>query len=272
MSKPFGSDPASVIPPSGLPAFAELRAPQSWEVIDFISDPHLGEDTPRGFDAWSRYMRSTPANAIIILGDLFEAWVGDDSRHAGFEARCAAVLASASAIRDIAFMPGNRDFLVGPALLADCGVISLADPTVLVLPGERIMLSHGDAMCICDVEYQQFRALVRSAAWQRDFLALPLAERRQRAREMRDQSERRKKGPLAPTWVDVDAATAVEWMRAAQAPVLIHGHTHRPASETLAPGLVRHVLSDWELDHAVVPRAEVLRWQPTGVTRLPQAR
>ena len=269
MSKPFGSDPASVVLPSRLPALAELRAPRSWEVIDFISDLHLCDDTLHAFDAWSRYMRSTPANAVFILGDLFEAWVGDDSRQAGFEARCAAVLAGASATRDIAFMPGNRDFLVGPALLADCGMIALADPTVLVLPGQRIMLSHGDAMCIGDVEYQQFRELVRSAAWQRDFLALPLAERRQRVREMRDQSEQRKKGPSAPAWVDVDAATAIDWMRAAQAPVLIHGHTHRPASETLAPGLVRHVLSDWELDHALVPRAEVLRWQGTGLTRLP---
>ena len=261
-----------MVRPSALPALAELRAPRSWEVIDFISDLHLCDATPRGFDAWSRYMRSTPANAVIILGDLFEAWVGDDSRHAGFEARCAAVLAGASSTRDVAFMPGNRDFLVGPALLTDCAIISLADPTVLVLPGERIMLSHGDAMCICDVEYQQFRALVRSVDWQRYFLALPLAERRHRVRQMRDQSEQRKKGPSAPPWVDVDAATAIEWMQAARAPVLIHGHTHQPASETLAPGLVRHVLSDWELDHAVVPRAEVLRWQPTGLTRLPPLR
>lgn len=255
--------------PAGPPRFGELQAPRSWEVVDFISDLHLCDDTPRGFDAWSHYMRDTPADAVIILGDLFEAWIGDDARQVGFDARCAEVLSAAAAIRSVAFMVGNRDFLVGPALLAGCGVRSLADPTVLMVDAERILLSHGDALCIGDVEYQQFRSLVRSASWQADFLALPLAERRRRARQMREQSQRRKEGPSAQPWFDVDRPTAIEWMEAADTPVLIHGHTHKPASEPLAPGFVRHVLSDWDLDHAPVARAEVLRWQRFGLTRLP---
>ena len=94
-SKRFTSadaEPTSVSAPSALPQFAEWAAPASWEVVDFISDLHLSDDTPRGFEAWSAYLSSTPADAVVILGDLFEVWVGDDSRVAGFEARCAAVL------------------------------------------------------------------------------------------------------------------------------------------------------------------------------------
>jgi UDP-2,3-diacylglucosamine hydrolase len=258
-----------VVVTAELPTFGELQAPPFWKVIDFISDLHLCQETPRGFDRWSHYMRATPADAVIILGDLFEVWVGDDSRHAGFEARCAEVLSAATATRSVAFMVGNRDFLVGDAMLATCGVQSLVDPTVLIIGSERMLLSHGDSLCVDDVEYQHFRKMVRSAAWQREFLELPLSDRKLRARRMRDHSEQRKTSQPRQPWFDVDAATAVRWMQAAGTPVLIHGHTHRPASETIAPGFVRHVLSDWELDHAAVPRAEVLRWQPTGLTRLP---
>ena len=255
--------------PLPAPTFDELHAPRSGEVVDFISDLHLSEDTPRGFDAWARYMGSTSADAVIILGDLFEAWVGDDSRHSGFEARCAEVLLAAASTRSVALMVGNRDFLVGSALLTACAVTQLADPAVLVLGDERTLLTHGDALCIDDVEYQQFRSLVRSPSWQTEFLALPLPERRTRARQMREQSTRRQKDRPTHPGFDVDPGGAIAWMRAANTPVLIHGHTHRPASETLAPGRVRHVLSDWELDHAPTPRGEVLRWQRSGITRLP---
>ena len=255
-----------MIVPAALPTFGELQASPSWEVIDFISDLHLCEETPKGFAAWSHYMGTTPADAVIILGDLFEVGVGDDARHAGFEARCAEVLSAAAAARSVAFMVGNRDFLVGGAMLASCGVRSLVDPTVLVAGTQRILLSHGDSLCLGDFEYQQFRSLVHSAAWQSEFLALPLPERRHLARQMREQSQRRQAGQQ---WFDVDAATAVRWMRAAGTPAFIHGHTHKPASETLAPGFVRHVLSDWELDHGAVARAEVLRWQRDSLSRLP---
>lgn len=249
--------------------FGRLQAPPTWEVVDFISDLHLSEATSRGFDAWSEYMRNTPANAVMILGDLFEVWVGDDSRHAGFEARCAEVLMAATAARSVAFMVGNRDFLVGAAMLETCGVSALEDPTVLSIGDDRLLLSHGDALCLSDTAYQQFRGLVRSPIWQSEFLALPLAERRQRARQMREQSRQRNDDPSATGWFDVDASAAVQWMREADTPILIHGHTHRPACEVLAPGFVRHVLSDWELDHAPVARAQVLRWQRGELARVP---
>jgi UDP-2,3-diacylglucosamine hydrolase len=254
----------------GLPSFWEVRAPDAWTSIDFISDLHLAEDTPRSFEAWADHLLSTPADAVFILGDLFEVWVGDDSRHAGFEARCADVLANAAATRTIAFMAGNRDFLVGGEMLKACGVMALPDPTVLVAFGERLMLSHGDALCLADVDYQQFRRQVRSDEWRSTFLSRPLAERRELARHIRAESEMRKTANAGAPWYDVDSGTAVRWMHEAGTPTLVHGHTHRPGSEAMAPGFIRHVLSDWDLDHA--ERAEVLRLRRGGLSRVAPSR
>ena len=243
----------------------EIVAPPAWRRIDFISDLHLAEDTPRGVEAWRRYLLQTSADAVFILGDLFEAWVGDDARFEGFEAAGTAVLTEAAARRPLHFMVGNRDFLLGAEMLAACGITGLADPTVLVAHGERIMLSHGDAWCLADTAYQQFRRQVRSAAWQAQVLSRSLAERRALARNIRSESERQA-GEAQGLWADVDAPTALQAMAAADTPVLVHGHTHRPATEELAPGRIRHVLSDWDMDHAA--RAEVLRWEPGRWTRL----
>ena len=216
----------------------ELVAPPAWRSIDFISDLHLAADTPRTFDAWRDYLLHTAADAVFILGDLFEAWVGDDARHEGFEARGAAVLTEAAQRRSLAFMVGNRDFLLGDEMLAACGVLALLDPTVLSAFGERVLLSHGDAWCIADLDYQQFRRQVRDPAWQAQVLARPLAERRVLARSMRSESERRT-AQHRGKWFDVDAATALRWMAETDAPTLVHGHTHRPATHSLAPGQER---------------------------------
>lgn len=257
---------------STLPVIDELIAPVSWQTIDFISDLHLAEDTPLATDAWAAYLRHTGADAIFILGDLFEAWVGDDARHDGFEARCAEELRAAAAGRCVAFMAGNRDFLVGDALLRACGVRALADPTVLSAFGQRVLLSHGDALCLADTAYQRFRGQVREPAWQAQVLSRPLAERRAAARRMRGESARHKASQAADTWFDIDRPTALRWMTEAATPTLIHGHTHHPGSELLAPGFTREVLSDWELDAGPKPRAEVLRWRAgTGLVRLAPA-
>ncbi len=255
--------------PAPLPTFWELVAPADWTAVDLISDLHLSAQTPLTFEAWAAHLRSTPASAVIILGDLFEVWIGDDARHEGFEAKCADVLAEAASRMTVAFMCGNRDFLVGGEMLRECGVRALPDPTVLVAFGERLLLSHGDALCLDDREYQQFRIQVRSLAWQREFLGRPLEQRHALARAMRDHSEQRKRGKAVEDWVDVDKGTAVRWMHEASAPTLIHGHTHRPGHEDLAPGFVREVLSDWDLDGAGPPRAEVLRLRRAGLARIP---
>lgn len=251
-----------------LPAFFELDTEPNWQAVDFISDLHLSPGMPRTFTAWARHMLSTPADAVVLLGDVFEVWVGDDMRGQPFERRCADVLADSASRRQVAFMAGNRDFLMGSAMLRECGLMGLPDPAVMNAWGQRVLLSHGDALCLADTDYQAFRAQVRSEAWQADFIARPLAERIAIAAEMRRRSEaRRLEG--GESHADVDTATAVRWMHAMGTPELVHGHTHRPGSETLAPGYRRHVLSDWDLDTATRPRAEVLRLTRDGFCRIP---
>ena len=260
-------EPASA---AAVPNVHELTASAAWRAIDFISDLHLAADMPRTFAGWADYMQGTRADAVFILGDLFEVWAGDDARDDEFEKRCVDVLARAARQRAIGFMAGNRDFLVGTSMLDACGLFALPDPTLLAAFGERVLLTHGDALCLSDVAYQRFRAQVRSAAWQADFLARPLDERRALARRLRDGSEERKRRMAGRDWPDIDAATTIGWMEAASAPNLIHGHTHRPASGPIAPGRVRHVLSDWDLDQPP-GRAEVLRLDARGLRRLPPA-
>ncbi|MEO8280846.1 MAG: UDP-2,3-diacylglucosamine diphosphatase, partial [Ideonella sp.] len=263
------ADVDEVVAASPLPGFWEFDAPHTWQRIDFISDLHLAEDRPRTFEAFAAHLRDTPADAVFILGDLFDLWVGDDSRADRFEARCVEAIADAAANRAIAFMAGNRDFLVGADMLKACGALALSDPTVLIAFGQRILLSHGDALCIADIPYQQFRAEVRGAAWQSAFLAMPIERRRAHAAAIRQQSEQRKRMTSRDDWVDVDPASAVRWLHEAGASVLVHGHTHCPGSEPLAPGLVRHVLSDWELDDpGQPPRAEVLSWSAGRFARI----
>ena len=237
-----------------------LVAPPQWRNIDFISDLHLQASEPETFEAWQRYMRATRADAVFILGDLFEVWVGDDAacdgRASGFESLCASVLQHTAARIPVFFMHGNRDFLLGPAFMAQCDCTLLDDPTVLDFGGQRWVLSHGDALCLADTDYLKFRAVVRSTSWQQDFMAKPLAERRAIARSLREQSEARKKS--SAIYADVDTGAAVEWLRAGEASHMIHGHTHRPANHVMEKGLRRIVLSDWDMA-APTPRAEVLR-------------
>ena len=251
-----------------VPPFPELQAPAHWRTADFISDLHLQPSDPATFDAWRGYMGTTPAHAVFILGDLFEAWIGDDSAlEPGFDADCAAVLTAAAARMPVFLMHGNRDFLIGPALMRSTGATLLDDPTVFTLLGQRWLLTHGDALCLADGDYQAFRAKVRSADWQRDFLARPLAQRKAIAQGLRDESEVRKRSGTSNADVDVDAAAATAWLQAAAATRMIHGHTHRPADHELAPGLHRVVLSDWDAA-AAAPRVQVLRIGDAGPARI----
>ena len=254
---------------------AELPAPPVWRTVDFISDLHLQASEPATFAAWQHYLETTPADAVFILGDLFEVWVGDDAVEgdlldpaAGFDARCVQAMGNAASRLALFFMHGNRDFLVGQALMDLCNATLLADPTVLVFPagtGRRWLLSHGDALCLDDVDYMQFRSQVRSPEWQHAFLARPLAERQAIARGLREQSEARKQS--GAQYADVDTQAARQWLQAASSRTLIHGHTHKPAVHDLGGGLSRVVLSDWDLG-APAPRAEVLRLTASGLQRI----
>lgn len=249
---------------AAAPAFGTLQADPAWRCIDLLSDVHLHADMPHTFDAWRAHLLATPADAVLILGDLFEVWVGDDARSGTFEAACVATLREASRCRWMAFLPGNRDFLAGPALMAAAGMQLLIDPTVLAAFGQRLLLSHGDALCLSDTAYQRFRAQVRSSAWQTSFLALPLDERLQQARAMRDASAAHQAGMAPDQWSDVDDDAAAQWLAAADCTLMVHGHTHRPAVHILPGGGQRHVLSDWDLDHGA-PRARALRLSATGL-------
>ena len=245
----------------------QFSADPAWSCIDLLSDVHLHADMPKTFAAWRQHLLHTPAGAVLMLGDLFEVWVGDDAAAAGFEADCAAVLREASRHKVLAFLPGNRDFLVGDALLASTGMQRLADPTVLQAFGQRWLLSHGDALCLADTAYQQFRQQVRSPAWQQAFLAQPLAERTRQARAMRDASAAHQAGLGPANWSDVDDGAAAQWLTSASCTTLIHGHTHRPAMHALPGGGVRHVLGDWDFDHGA-PRARTLRLRASGLQLL----
>ena len=261
--------------PALPPTLGLLQVPSTWQRIDFLSDVHLHSDEAATAAAWRAHLLHTPADAIVILGDLFEVWVGDDDDDP-FVRRCIDTLAQAAQRCPVYFMCGNRDFLAGDGLMRASGMQPLSDPTVLAIGPTRWLLSHGDALCLEDTDYLTFRAQVRSDEWQRTFLARPLAERVQTARALRAQSEQRKQ--TQTQYADVDTAAALHWLQAAQCEGLVHGHTHRANTHALGPGHWRWVLSDWDA-RSTPPRLEVSCWLrqtapseragPAGLHRLP---
>lgn len=245
-------------------AFGTLQAPARWQTVDLISDLHLQGNETVTFAAWRDYMARTQADAVLILGDLFEVWVGDDAVASDpFLQQCGEVLAQASQQRSVYFMPGNRDFLVGQAFLSSCGVQAMADPTVLVWGERRTLLTHGDALCLDDEAYQRFRLQARDPAWQAAFLARPLSERLALAQSMREQSKAHNQN--VAYFADADTAMTQAWLQAAHSAHMVHGHTHQPADHALAlpDAAQRQVLSDWAFDHGA-QRAEVLRLHADG--------
>lgn len=271
--------------PAPLPSFHPLVAQPGWQAIDLLSDLHL-QAHDATYEAWRHHLLSTDADAVFILGDLFEAWVGDDSAlgggpdggapldtREGFAAEGARVLREAAARRPLFLMHGNRDFLVGEPLARACGFTLLPDPTVLQFGGRRWLLTHGDLLCLSDQAYLRFRAQMRQPDFLRQVLTRPLAEREAQARQMREASQAHQSALMngVSPYVDVDAPEVLRWLQAAPADAMVHGHTHRPADHEAAPGLRRHVLSDWDLQ-ARPPRAQVLRLRADGsVQRQPPA-
>ena len=215
----------------------------------FISDLHLDDSRPAAGGQFERFLTGIAPGAdhLFILGDLFESWVGDDGIALPLPARTASLLFEASTRVPIAFMHGNRDFLVAERFAAETGVKLLGDPTVVDLYGTPTVLLHGDTLCTGDHAYQQFRAQVRDPAWQAAALARPLAERVAIAQKMRADSEGAKQGKSMEI-MDV-APDAVEAAFAASGcTVMIHGHTHRPGRHVHRVNgreCVRWVLNDW---------------------------
>lgn len=220
----------------------------------FISDLHLDASRPAITALFLEFLEgeAREAEALYILGDLFEAWVGDDEDGELADAVRGRLRRLVEAGVALGLMRGNRDFLFGPRFAADCGARLLADPCVLVLAGEPTLLMHGDLLCSDDLAYQSFRRQVREPGWREKFLAQPLDARRAFAEQARMASRGHQQG-LANSGqleaiTDVNPGSVVATMERHGVRRLIHGHTHRPAIHSLQVGgrtAQRIVLGDW---------------------------
>ncbi|MFC7302352.1 UDP-2,3-diacylglucosamine diphosphatase [Cognatiluteimonas weifangensis] len=223
----------------------------------FISDLHLDAERPAIAELFGRFIdtQAREADALYILGDLFEAWVGDDDPSAigAFVADKLRDLRAAGV--PVYFIRGNRDFLLGQDYARRAGMTILPDPAVIVLDGRPTLLLHGDLLCTDDVAYQQFRAQTRDPAWQAQFLAQPLAARLAYAQQARAASRAHQSGLRAAgtmeTITDVAAATVASTFARYGIDRMIHGHTHRPAVHADAGG-TRIVLGDWYTQGSVL--------------------
>ncbi len=230
----------------------------------FISDLHLEPDRPATTALFLEFLRQRArwAEALYILGDLFEAWIGDDD-----DAELGGIVATALRALTghgvpVYFLHGNRDFLLGERFAAASGMRVLPESVVIELAGERVLLLHGDTLCTDDVDYQAFRAQVRDPAWRTSILALPLAQRRALAGQLRETS-RQATGQKAADIMDVNPGEVERVLRLHGVQRLIHGHTHRPA---LHDGMLedqpvrRAVLGDW-YNHGRVLSCDAAGWR-----------
>lgn len=217
--------------------------------ILFISDLHLDPARP---DITSQFLTflekdARDAEALYILGDLFEAWVGDDDPEPEKRRAIDALKALADSGVKLFFMHGNRDFLIGEDFARDSGCTLLSDPTVVDLFGQQVLLMHGDTLCTDDHEYQAFRRSTRDPQWQRQVLAMPLKQRLQMAAQARAESMARSKGKPEAI-MDVNQDAVIQALSKHGVTTLLHGHTHRPKVHKLqldGRPATRIVLGDW---------------------------
>ena len=241
----------SLVDPPPVLAVAATAAPLRDPL--FISDLHLAPERPVTSARFLRFL-AEDASAhleLVILGDLFEFWIGDDAA-AGARPVVDALARFTAAGRRLLLMHGNRDPLLGHGFAAATGGTLLADPIVLDVAGVPTLLSHGDAWCTRDAAYQAFRTMARQPAFQREFLAKTIEDRVAFARGLRMHSESEKSVKAAEI-MDVTPDAVVDALRSAGVRRIIHGHTHRPASHVIdLDGALaeRWVLPDWDLDGA----------------------
>jgi len=216
----------------------------------FISDLHLSEDRPAANERFFSFLEGTArsADALYILGDFFEYWIGDDDLAYPFNAVVAGALRELTRSGVALYlMHGNRDFLIGAGFCEATGGSLLEDPTVVELGGEKTLLVHGDTLCTDDLDYQAWRRTARSAAWQREFLGKSLAERRLAVGGMREKSKEVIQAKPAEI-MDVNPGAVQEAMKQHGVKRLIHGHTHRPGRHAVdldGERGERWVLPDW---------------------------
>ena len=233
-------------------------------MIFFASDVHLASDTPAARAIRAHFLSfleraGREASAVYLLGDVFEAWVGDeDLKRRAYQPVFKALRRLTRSGVAVYFMAGNRDFLLSDQVLAELGMHRLTDPYVLSLPNWQFVLSHGDLYCTSDVAYQRYRATVHDPKIQAKFLKYPYWVRRLMARWLRWRSEGRRYDTKTLEMTDVSEATVEDEARRYGYATLIHGHTHRPATHDLMVDGIhveRWVLADWTPE-----RGEYLVW------------
>ncbi|QID18178.1 UDP-2,3-diacylglucosamine diphosphatase [Nitrogeniibacter mangrovi] len=216
----------------------------------FIADLHLCSETPDTVRAFFAFLDgpAREARRLFILGDLFEYWAGDDDLDSPFNVQvCERLRHLTEGGIETFFIAGNRDFLIGPAFAERTGIHLIDEPFPIDVGGRKAILMHGDVLCTDDVAYQAFRAQVRQPAWKAAFLAKPLAERKALIAHMRERSEASKQA-TALEIMDVNGDAVTETFRANTCDLIIHGHTHRPAThrqEIDGKVCERWVLADW---------------------------
>ena len=215
----------------------------------FISDLHLEPARPEIGEQFLAFLAgpARKADALYILGDLFEAWIGDDDPNPYYAQMRSAIRELSDSGVPVFFMHGNRDFMIGRQFAAEAGVTLLDDPHPLELHGEQVLLSHGDALCIDDVEYQQVRAMTRNPDWQAMMLSKSVEERIAFAAQAREQSLARGES-MTDEITDVNQGAVEQVLRDSGADILLHGHTHRPAVHPFHVDdrpVHRIVLGDW---------------------------
>lgn len=219
----------------------------------FVSDVHLQPSLPRTTQAFIDFLRlhAGKARQLYLLGDLFEYWAGDDDIAAPYNCRIVeAIRAVSDAGVAVFWIGGNRDFLIGEEFAKAAGLTLLLEPFVATIAGQRVALVHGDAQCTDDHAYMAFREKVRDPDWQREFLAMPLAQRKAIIDSMRSGS-REAQRTKSYEIMDVNAAAITSLFDATGAAIMIHGHTHHPATHDYQSNggkYIRHVLPDWDCD------------------------
>jgi UDP-2,3-diacylglucosamine hydrolase len=228
----------------------------------FISDLHIDDSRPAITEQFLSFLaaEAREAEALYILGDLFESWVGDDAADAAQSAAIRGLHSLTSQGVPCFVMHGNRDFLLAAQFCRMSGAELLPDPLIVTLYGEPVLVTHGDALCTDDRAYQRLRATVRDAGWQRQFLALSIASRRALAGAARVGSQAHT-AAVEYAITDVNADSVAMALRGAGTATLLHGHTHRPAIHPLQVDgrpCTRIVLGDW------YDQGSLLRWDRNG--------
>ena len=211
----------------------------------FISDIHLSESQPQLTQAFFRFLNESKETCthLYILGDLFESWIGDDDNSPLYNEIREALLSFTTNGPETFFMHGNRDFLVGESFAQETGIKILPDPFTLDINGQKVILSHGDFLCTDDTDYIDFRNKVRTKDWQSDFLQKDILERKEIAKNLRNDSKEAT-SQKSNTITDVNNQSVENFINEHQPDIFIHGHTHRPGIHEINLSK-RIVLGDW---------------------------